>query len=459
MEIKVTITTNIIIQDGETNINEIFHAIGNWSKQIGPDACKGVIENYQEQMVELLCNGKGNSIWAKHKHKKEKNGQLCVGGSFRRAGVRKKEREFRTELGKFSVKMQLVKCETCGKRFAVLLPLLNIPARGKAMVKIKHIISETVTDLSYRKGSHRLEGLAQIIIPKSTLHRWMINQNWERLSNDMHTEPIWKSFQGIMADGTGYKRQGAETTKGDLRIVMGMSKNPRKLVPLGVWADKSWEQIDNELSEKRPENIKAPSLVIDGEKGQQALGNLTEGIQRCHWHASSQLGYFLWKDGLKKDDREVFLRELSGLIKIELPKDDYKEVLPDTKKEIEEQLKSSRKSIEDMINSFYRRGYFGASTYLKNASDHLFTVVEKWLQLGYMPPKVISLLERVMREMGRRIKKIGASWKQKGLLAVAHVLLTRLYSPEQWEQYWAKLMDIQNRCFVKSYHISFAVVV
>ena len=45
-----------------------------------------------------------------------------------------------------------------------------------------------------------------------------------------------------------------------------------------------------------------------------------------------------------------------------------------------------------------------------------------------MRPKAISLLERVMREMGRRIKKIGASWKEKGALAVARVLKENLAS-------------------------------
>ena len=161
---------------------------------------------------------------------------------------------------------------------------------------------------------------------------------------------------------------------------------------------------------------------------------------------------------MSKSKREDFLKELSGLIKIELPKEDYQEVSEDMKKEVQERLRESKESIQKLTDSFYEKGYFGATTYLRNATAHLFTVVEKWLELGYMPPKVISLLERVMREMGRRIKKIGASWKEKGLLAIAHVLLTRLYSPEQWKQYWTKLLDIQNRCFVKSYHISFSVV-
>ncbi|MDI6641512.1 MAG: hypothetical protein QME68_04275, partial [Elusimicrobiota bacterium] len=126
--------------------------------------------------------------------------------------------------------------------------------------------------------------------------------------------------------------------------------------------------------------------------------------------------------------------------------------------QVQEQLKENRESIEKLIKSFQKKGFLKATTYLKNSLEHIFTVVEKWLELGYMPPKVISLLERVMREMGRRIKKIGASWKEKGLIAVAQVLLTRIYTPEQWIQYWAKLLDLQDRCIVKSCHISFSII-
>lgn len=178
MEIKISIEANIIVENGETNINEILYAIGSWSKQIGLEVCKGVIENYQKEMVKLLCDSQGKSCWVKHEHKGEK-GQMCIGGDFRPAGFIKKERKFKTDIGNLNIKMQQIICNVCGKRFAVLLPLLNIAAWQRSSVKIKHMMSEIVTDLSYRKGSSQLEGLAEVVIPKTTLHRWMSSQNWE----------------------------------------------------------------------------------------------------------------------------------------------------------------------------------------------------------------------------------------------------------------------------------------
>jgi hypothetical protein len=239
---------------------------------------------------------------------------------------------------------------------------------------------------------------------------------------------------------------------------MGVKDGAQKLVPLGVWADKSWEDIDKELIDKKPKGILPPVLTIDGEKGQQALGNLAQDIQRCQWHASNQLGYFLWQDGVAKSTRGTFIDKLSGIIKIELPENDYKEISDDMKEEIQEKIKESKKSVTEMIDTFTAKGYAGASTYLNNAAGHLFTVIEKWLEIGYMPPKAISILERTMREMGRRLKKIGASWKDKGLLAIAYVLMTRIYTPQQWKEYWDKLLDLQGRCSISSYHVSLSVI-
>ncbi len=199
-------------------------------------------------------------------------------------------------------------------------------------------------------------------------------------------------------------------------------------------------------------------VVTDGEKGQETLENLAQDIQRCQWHTAHQLGYFLWKDKVAKDDRTPYLGKLAGLMKIELPAGEYRAVPEEFKEQIQGQLLESRRTMDELIRTFQQKGYLAASAYLRNATAHTFTVVEKWLELGYMPPKVISLLERVMREMGRRIKKIGASWKDKGLLAVARVLLTRIYDPEHWKAYWEKLLDLQGRCSVKSYSIHFSLV-
>jgi len=456
MEIKVRLELVVSLQDGEVNINEILNAVGKWGREATAKVAEGVINAYQKRIIELLCSGHGGGNWLPHEARGSK-GQMCLGCAYRSGGKRE-PRKLRTELGPLSVETRQVVCAVCGKRFRVLGPLLKIEPLVRPTVELMRMTAETLTDLSYRKGGGRMAALAQVEVPRSSGQRWMAAGDWDNLQEGAFRAKTWESLQGLMADGTGYKRQGsADGTRGQLRLMMGVTGSPRRLVPLGVWADESWEQIDKQMLEAKPEGILPPVVAIDGEKGQEVLGNLAQDIQRCQWHIPHQLGFALWEDGLRKPQRKLYIDKLSGIIKIDLPEGEYRSVPKEMREQIEGQLLESRQSMDSLARSFEKKGYHAAAGYLRNAGDHTFAVVEKWLEMGYMAPKAISLLERVMREMGRRIKKIGASWKDKGVLAVARVLMTRIYDPKRWQKYWAKLLDLKGRCAVKDATIAFAV--
>jgi hypothetical protein len=453
MEIRVRLETVVSLQEGAVNINEVLHAVGKWERELTTKVAQGVIDAYQRRVVELACTGQGDASWLPHEAKGCK-GQMCLGGVYRGGGKRER-RNLRTEIGALKLETWQIVCGVCGKRFRVLGPLLKVASRARPTIGLKHMMAETVTDMSYRKGDGRMAALAQVDVPHSTAQRWMAAGDWDALQEPaMSSATTWKSFTGVMADGTGYKRQGAKSTRGELRLVMGV-KNGR-LVPLGAWADKSWEDIDNEILAEKPKAVRAPVVVVDGEPGQEVLGNLGEGIQRCQWHLPRQLGFALYEDGIKKPAQVKHLERLAGLIKIELPEGDYKSVSKEMRDQIQGQVLEARETMKSLALTFQSKGYQAAASYLRNATENAFTIVEKWLELGYMPPKAISLLERVMREMGRRIKKIGASWKEKGVLAVARVLLTRIYDPKRWQEYWAKLLDLQGRCVMQDVSLSFA---
>lgn len=455
MEIRVRLECTVSLQDGEVNINEVLHAIDKWGRATTVKIAQGVIDAYQGRVVEILCAGEGSGSWLPHEAHGAK-GQMCLGGGYRGGGKRER-RGLRTELGVLSLETRQVVCGVCGKRFRTLGPLLKVAARARPTVGLKHMMAETMTDLSYRKGGGRMAALAQVEVPHSTAQRWMAAGDWDALQESSFGVTTWESFQGLMADGTGYKRQGAETTRGDLRLLMGVTGSPRRLVPLGAWANTEWAEIDRQMLAQKPEGIKPPVIAVDGERGQEVLSNLAQDVQRCQWHIPHQLGFALWKDGLGKPERTPHLDKLAGIIKIELPPGDYKSIPQEMRDQIQGQVLEGKAAMDALVYSFQNKGYYAAAGYLRNATAHTFTVVEKWLELGYMPPKATSLLERVMREMGRRIKKIGASWKEKGVLAVARVLLTRIYDPKQWRQYWEKLLDLRGRCAVQDVSLTFAV--
>jgi len=236
MEIRVRLETVISLQDGEVNINEILHAVDVWGRGTIRKVVEGVIDVYQEEMVRLACSGKSSLKWLGHEERGAK-GQMCIGGDYRSGGKRER-RGLRTELGPLSLKTPQVVCGICGKRFRVLGPLLKIEPRARPTVGLRYMSAETVTDMSYRKGGGRMAALAKVEVPKTSAQRWMLAGDWDALQKSAFKEKVWENFQGLMADGTGYKRQKAENKHGQLRLMMGVNGSPRRLVPLGVWADR-----------------------------------------------------------------------------------------------------------------------------------------------------------------------------------------------------------------------------
>lgn len=203
MEIKVKIDVVISLQDSEVNINEILYAVGKVGRDITVKVAEGVIDTYQRRIVDMLCAGEGDGRWLGHEARGGK-GQLCLGCAYRSGGIRER-RKLRTELGALSVETRQVVCGVCGKRFRVLGPLLKVAARSRPTIGLLHMAAETMTDLSYRKGGGRMAALAQVEVPKSSAQRWMVAGDWEVLQKPAFQPKTWDSFQGLLADGTGYK--------------------------------------------------------------------------------------------------------------------------------------------------------------------------------------------------------------------------------------------------------------
>jgi hypothetical protein len=54
-------------------------------------------------------------------------------------------------------------------------------------------------------------------------------------------------------------------------------------------------------------------------------------------------------------------------------------------------------------------------------------------------------MERTMREIARRAKRIGASWGDVGLLAILKFLLKRYFDKEGYQRYWNRFYN-QGAC-------------
>ena len=78
-----------------------------------------------------------------------------------------------------------------------------------------------------------------------------------------------------------------------------------------------------------------------------------------------------------------------------------------------------------LVAELERRGYEKAASYLRRAKPGLFGYVRRWLRWGLVSPKASSMIERVMRELGRRIKNIAYGWSDRGVTKIARIILKR----------------------------------
>ena len=152
----------------------------------------------------------------------------------------------------------------------------------------------------------------------------------------------------------------------------------------------------------------------------------------------------LWEDGLKKKDSQPQIENLKHIIGIELPQSDYELLKNEDKQRVEQQYQASKAEIIELINIFKDKGYHHGAAYLENLSQRIFTNVEIWLKTGVIAPKTISLLERIFREIGRRVKRIAWGWSDNVVSKLSKMIILKKYSKEKWEKYWKHKLGIEG---------------
>ena len=195
---------------------------------------------------------------------------------------------------------------------------LKLERYQKKTVELEQIVSEVITEQSYRRMSQPLKIIGSLEIPKSTAHNWI-----KATPCDVVAQQLEFEFAQILPDGTGYKKRPKKpggSNRGELKVVIGVD-NKGNTLPMGVWSDKSWAEIgatilDPEDAAKRDRPL-ADNLVVDGEPGMvEGLKHLADGVQRCHWHLPRDLGYSMWKDEAPLKERKIQSKKLSQLIAI-----------------------------------------------------------------------------------------------------------------------------------------------
>ena len=152
----------------------------------------------------------------------------------------------------------------------------------------------------------------------------------------------------------------------------------------------------------------------------------------------------LYVGGGKIKDVRPMQERLRGIMAIELPKESFAQVSEDQKASIKAKMEQAEKNLDVLIDDIRSKGYTVAVNYLERAKHAMFGYVRRWLALGLVCPRASSFIERTMRAIGRRIKKLGYNWKDKGVGKIARIVLKLFATEGEWEEYWRKRMDLNQ---------------
>ncbi len=344
------------------------------------------------------------------------------------------DRRFRTSVGKVIFRWRRLRCQNCGRTIIPLRNFLGLEPYQSKTSELEKIVAEVVSEQSYRRSSSHLDIIGCIPVPKSTAHRWVAQSGCD------HINPDHGTFKFIYADGTGYKRRPDPerniNNRGELRIALGVDKCGQ-IVPLGAFSDVSWDDISDHLYRQRNNELPLSDMLVSDSEGglAESFSSLCSSHQICHWHVIRELNITMWKNKASKAERRETQRELAAIIGIELPKEDFERADDKDKVDLTEATAKAEKNIRRLITNLLDRGYKSAAYYLDRVSKNLFSYVYHWLKTGIVAPRVSMLIERMMREIARRLKRMAFGWSPEGAARMTRIILKRFTSAGEWEKY------------------------
>lgn len=450
MEQQIHITLQFELATGKVNLNEIVYRLEQLKNPLMLEILKTILTSYDDLIADrlspqsdVMTPSKMRKGLGRHVRKGDPNNRFCHGRCIRKRGYRQQARVISTVFGKLQLPLRVAECCVCGARYSPLLDAVNLTPYSRKESNFEHEVIEAVIDTNYRR---LIEGRS-IDISLGGIHNLVVGSDLEQVEQ---AAVGLDELSAIMADGTGYKRQKGK--KAELRAVIGITTEGT-VEPLGTFANTAWSDIE-QIVKDRFKETKATGIpfIYDGEPGlDDFLADVAES-QRCVWHGSRGLYHSLWEDGLKKKQSQPHIDKLKHLIGIELPQGDYELLKDQDRQAVEEKYRSSKAEIVELIDVFKERGYCKGAAYLENLSERIFTNIDIWLKTGVIAPKTTSLLERIFREIGRRVKRIAWGWSDDTVTKLSKMIILKKYAKDKWEQYWKQKLGIDGHFSIRIVH-------
>lgn len=445
---KVQIDLGFNWKVGKLGLNELVYRVDELAPKIITQVLEQLAGAYQDEVVECLSLGDSSEERAglgKHEVKGQP-GVLCRCRRVKRKGFRWHRRCINSKYGTLRVPLQIVECLGCGKRYSPLLEALKIEPYERHEDVLEKAVIDAVIDTNYRRliEGHSLD------VSLGGVHNFVAGSDIDELLGE---ELELDRYRAVLADGSGLKKMGGK--KGEMRVLVGITASGC-LEPIGSWVDTSWEEIERQTRSRiKTDPQQPPLLLYDGEPGlEHFLAGAVRAPQRCTWHAPRGLYHAMWEDGHGKKDTRSHQEKLAKIVAVEIPEGDYDQLSPDAIEAVREKYRDAKKDMNDLIEVLHQKNCPNAVEYLKNLLKGLYHQVDMWLATGIIAPKTTSRLERLFRELARRLKRIAWGWSDRVVTNLSKMIMIKQYRPELWKQYWLKKMGIDGHFEIRIHKVA-----
>jgi hypothetical protein len=346
---------------------------------------------------------------------------------FRRRGHRR--RQLFTRLGRLELRLAMLGC-SCGHRFAPLLPLLGVRRARRIAPGFERRALELCTELPYRRAAAAL-GRESGAAPSERTLRRLVRAAAARCDLRAPRRDL-AALDAVLVDGTrvraGPKKRARDDRGVELDIALGLCGRDgvgrARLELLGVTLDRGWRSLIRPLRAADAATI----AVHDGDAGiarvlERALPDVPQQI--CTFHLRDSFDHRLWQDGMPFAPRRALVRAWGNAL------------------EYARDGRIASTALAVMTQMAERHHWRHTASHLRLVAPRATT----WLEIGAQT-HTTSLLERVMREVNRRVDPVGVRWSRAGAAAIIDLLLARRFGHPDWRrlcedagsvQAWAEL--------------------
>lgn len=419
---KQNLSVNLLVRLQELNFS-LDEVIIEFEKIFKEKGIPGMLEVILEYIDGLLVNNIVEAVIPKMKR------ECCSNDIWHSHGQTTKT--VKTSMGKLKLRLKRMKC-LCQTTHIPFHLFFGLSKKKNFSSELQKKCCEIVCNQSYRRSARELNSIGNLDIKKMELYR-IVNS----CDLDFQNTKNLKSVNSLMADGTGYKPH-FDDQKSELKIMVGLD-NQNHPIPIGAWIFKSWKSIGTELKKNNsPSNKKlifkpiANVLITDGEIALiKGLQHLAHHHQRCQWHFVRDFknAYVYLEKGDKATCRQI-QNELYEQI------NNCMDALNKDEKSVIDSIVKAELHLEELEKKLKIEKFNKAATYVKNARQELFTHLKIILTTGEDVYRTTSLIERVMRELARRFKRIAHNWSEAGAERLARMLLRFTLDKKGWEEVW-----------------------